>query len=129
MSPKIIFKLSRAANLSSVPRGPGRPSKPAEFDEVKLSAARRTLMQVARELRLPQARYPAASRREPKRTVAQPRHLELAVLALELSQALEWIAGEHVALARELDRVTWEDVGEAFGVSMQSAHHRFRDQS
>ena len=54
-------------------------------------------------------------------------YLDLAVLAIELSQAMEWIAGEHVALARELDGVTWEDVGEAFGISMQSAHHRFRD--
>ena len=110
-------------------RGPGRPSKPTDFDEATLTAARHALLEVARELRLPQTRYPAPTRREPNRTIAQPKHLDLAVLAIELSQALEWIAGEHVALARELDGVTWEDAGDAFGISMQSAHHRFRDRS
>ena len=107
----------------------GRPSKPTQFDEATLQAARGALLDAARELRLPRVRYPAGTRRDPHRTVLQPRHLDVGVLALELSQALEWIAGEHVALARELDGSTWEDVGGAFGVSMQSAHHRFRDQS
>ena len=59
----------------------------------------------------------------------QPRHLDLAVLAVELSQAIVWVAGEHVAQACERDGVTWEDVGEAFRITSQSAHHRFRDQS
>jgi hypothetical protein len=110
-------------------RGPGRPAKPTSFDEAALTAARSALLDVARELRLPRVRYPAPTRREPNRTNTQPKHLDLAVLAIELSQALEWIASEHVALARELDEVTWEDVGEAFGISMQSAHHRFRGRS
>jgi hypothetical protein len=110
-------------------RGPGRPTKPTDFDEATLTAARRALLRVARDVRLPQTRYPVPTRREPKRTVAQPRHLDVAVLAIELSQAMEWIAGEHVAMARELDGVTWEEVGEAFGISMQSAHHRFRERS
>ena len=86
-------------------------------------------LEVARELRLPRERYPASTRREPNRTVELPRHLDVAVLALELSQALESLAGEHVTLARELDKVTWEDVGSAFEISMQSAHHRFREVS
>jgi hypothetical protein len=110
-------------------RGPGRPAKPTEFDEATLKAARRVLLDVARELRLPRVRYPASTRREPERTVEAPRHLDVAVLALELSQVMERLAGEHVALARELDKVTWEDVGAAFGISMQSAHHRFRELS
>jgi hypothetical protein len=38
--------------------------------------------------------------------VALRRHLDVAVLALELSKAMEWLAGEHVALARQLDGVT-----------------------
>jgi hypothetical protein len=112
-----------------VARGPGRPSKPTQFDVATVKAARRALLDIARGLRLPQARYPASTRREPKATVSLPRHLDVALLALELSQAMESLAGEYVALARELDGVTWEDVGEAFGVSMQSAHHRFRDPS
>jgi hypothetical protein len=94
-----------------------------------LKAARRALLDVARALRLPRVRYPASTRREPNRTVELPRHLDVAVLALELSQAMERLAGEHVTLARDLDRVTWEDVGAAFGISMQSAHHRFREPS
>jgi hypothetical protein len=110
-------------------RGPGRPAKRTDFDEATLTAARRVLLEVARQLRLPQTTYAGPTRRAPRRTAAQPKHLDLAVLAIELSQAMEWIAGEHVALARELDGATWEDVGEVFGISMQSAHHRFRDRS
>ena len=67
------------------------------------------LLDVARELRLPRVRYSASTRREPERTVEAARHLDVAVLALELSQVMERLAGEHVALARELDKVTWED--------------------
>ena len=52
--------------------------------------------------------------------------LDLAVRAVRLSQALELVAAEQVVLARELDDVTWEDVGRAFGISTQSAHSRFR---
>lgn len=69
------------------------------------------------------------TRREPNRTVLAPRHLDLAVLAVELGQAMEAIAAEHVTKARESDDVTWEQVGEAFGVTMQSAHARFRTPS
>ena len=110
-------------------QGPGRPAKPTEFDEATLKAARRALLDAASELRLPRVRYPASTRRGPKRTVEAPRHLDVAVLALELSHVMERLAGEHVALARELDNVTWEDVGVAFGISMQSAHHRFWEPS
>lgn len=55
----------------------------------------------------------------------QPRNLDLAVLALELSQVMEAVAAEHVMSARQDDGATWEDVGAAFGVTMQSAHARF----
>lgn len=110
-------------------RGPGHPSKPTEFDPSTLKAARRALLEVAHEVRLPETRYSSPTRREPRRTTAQPRHLDLAVLAIELGQAMERIAGEHVAQARELDGATWEDVGAAFGTSMQSAHARFRGSS
>jgi hypothetical protein len=107
----------------------GRPPKQTKFEKSTLTAARTALLDAARELKLPLVRYPIPTRRDPDRTVLQPRHLDLAVLALELGQAIAWIAGEHVAQARDLDGVTWEDVGEAFGMTSQSAHHRFRDQS
>ncbi len=118
-----------AARLTVVANEAGRPPKQTTFDKATLAAARKVLLDAARELRLPLVRYPAPTRREPDRTVIQPRHLDLAVLALELSQAIAWVAGEHVAKARELDCVTWEDVGEGFGMTSQSAHHRFREQS
>lgn len=84
-------------------REPGRPSKPTEFDGETLKVARKALLGAANELRLPTARYPAGTRREPNRTVTQPRHLDLAVLALELSQTMEWIAGPSGAGARRGD--------------------------
>jgi hypothetical protein len=49
----------------------------------------------------------------------------LAVLALEAQEALEVLAAREVALARDQDEMTWEQVGDAFGISTQSAHHRF----
>src|SRR6476469_5861256 len=125
----IILKLMTVARLNVMARQAGRPPKQTKFDKAILTAARTALLDAARELRLPLERYPIPTRREPDRTVIQPRHLDIAVLALELTQAIAWIAGEHVAKARELDGVTWEDVGDAFGVTSQSAHHRFRDQS
>jgi hypothetical protein len=53
-------------------------------------------------------------------------HLDQAVLAVELSEALEFVACEHVARAHENDGVTWEQIGAAFATSAQSAHERFR---
>ena len=55
----------------------------------------------------------------------QPEPLALAVLALQAQEALEVLAAREVALARDQDELTWEQVGEAFGISTQSAHHRF----
>jgi hypothetical protein len=94
-----------------------------------LAVARRALLDAADELRLPRVRTAAPTRREPSRTVRAPRHLDLAVLAIELGQAMEAIAAEYVAKARETDGVTWEQVGEVFGTTMQSAHARFRAHS
>jgi hypothetical protein len=63
------------------------------------------------------------------RTARTPDNLAVAVFAVELAQTLEWLAGEFVASAREDDGATWEDVGAAFGTTMQSAYARFRDRS
>ena len=53
-------------------------------------------------------------------------HVDQAVQAVELSEALEFVAREHVARAHEEDGVTWEQIGSAFATSAQSAHERFR---
>jgi hypothetical protein len=35
------------------------------------------------------------------------------------------LAARKVAFARDRDEATWEQVGNTFGISTQSAHHRF----
>lgn len=52
-------------------------------------------------------------------------HLERARLADELAAAAERLSRAEVMAARE-EGVTWEQVGETFGVSRQGAHERFR---
>lgn len=53
-------------------------------------------------------------------------HLRIAVAALGIAQAAERLARAEIIAARELDGVTWEEVGAALGVSRQTAHERFR---
>jgi hypothetical protein len=92
-----------------------------------MRVAQRVLSEAAAEVRLPLGSYSDGGRSS--RWTAQPRPLALAVLAVQLGQALELIAMEQVERARDLDGATWEQVGEAFAVSMQSAHSRFRRRS
>lgn len=53
-------------------------------------------------------------------------HLDRAVVALRLSEAADRYARAEVIAARELDGSSWADVGNALGVSRQTAHERFR---
>lgn len=53
-------------------------------------------------------------------------HLERAAAALAVSAAAERLARVEVMAARSGDRVSWQDVGDALGVSRQTAHERFR---
>jgi hypothetical protein len=59
------------------------------------------------------------------RSRRRPQPLDLAVLAIAAQEALEVLAAREVASAREQGDVTWQQVGGAFGISTQSAHHRF----
>ena len=104
----------------------GRPPNRREFDDATLRAARDALDGAAKALGLPRGRYPDAISGQ---TQTKARPLDAAVLAITLSEALEVVAAEQVELARTLDDVTWEQVGEAFDISMQSAHSRFRRRS
>ena len=79
-------------------------------------------MQLGKDLDLPRGRYPEPST---GRVRSRPEPLPLAVLALQAQEALEVLAAREVGLARDQDELTWEQVGEAFGISTQSAHHRF----
>ena len=105
-------------------RRPGRPPNPTKIDAATMVAVRHALVALARGMDLPRSRYPDPA--DPRRKTLQPEPLELAVLAIDAIDALELIAAEHVARAREFDGLTWEQVGERFGTSMQSAHSRFR---
>lgn len=53
-------------------------------------------------------------------------HLERAAAALAVSGAAERLARVEVMAARSGDQVSWQDVGDALGVSRQTAHERFR---
>ena len=62
-----------------------------------------------------------------RRSIATPsRHLLIALAAARLAAAAERLARAEVAEARTADGLTWEQIGEAFGTTRQSAHERFR---
>lgn len=103
-------------------RSVGRPPRPSLIEPELLEAAHRALVQLGKELHLSTSRYPDATTGGHR---SRPKPLALAVLAIEAQEALEVLAAQEVALAREHDAVTWADVGEAFEISAQSAHHRF----
>ena len=48
-----------------------------------------------------------------------------ALLMARIEEAARELCGELVRDARAQDRLTWMDVGKAFGITMQSAHWRF----
>ncbi|MGH3848193.1 MAG: hypothetical protein ACRDRT_00510 [Pseudonocardiaceae bacterium] len=53
-------------------------------------------------------------------------HLRRAVLADRIAVAAERLARAEVIAARDKGGPSWQEVGDAFGVSRQSAHERFR---
>ena len=105
--------------------GPGRPPKPTAIDADLMVAVRKALLQVARDLDLPTVYYPAPTPTNPDRLRGEPDALDLAALAVQAEFALELIAADQIAKAREHDGDTWEQIGEALGTSAQSAHVRF----
>ncbi len=90
-------------------------------------AVRAALLTLAHELNVSRGRYPDPT--NPARKTTQPQPLELAALALDARDALDLLAAEYVERARQIDGLTWEQVGERFDISMQSAHSRFRRRS
>ncbi|SRR5581483_5980016 len=59
-------------------------------------------------------------------TGAATRHLQVAAAALALAEAADRLARTEIITARDEDDATWEQVGEALGISRQAAHERFR---
>ena len=60
------------------------------------------------------------------RDEAASRHLRVAAAALALADAADRLAREEILVARNVDSATWEQVGEALGISKQGAFERFR---
>lgn len=52
--------------------------------------------------------------------------LERAAALLRIAEAADRLARAQVTAAREQDGASWADVGEALGVSRQTAHERYR---
>ena len=102
--------------------GVGRPPRPRTIEPELLEAAQRALLQLGKDLDVPKDRYidPVIGRAR-----TRPKPLPLAALAIAAPEAFEVLAAREVMLAREHDGMTWEQVGHAFDISPQSAHHRF----
>lgn len=100
----------------------GRPARPTSVDADLKTATHAALLTIAKELGLPVDRYPDPVTGRLRRRV---KPLSLAQLAIDTQEALEVLAAQEVAAARDLEGATWGQVGEAFGISTQSAHHRF----
>ncbi len=101
---------------------PGRRPKPTSIEPELLDATRSGLLRAAKQLKLPSKPYLNPDGRRATRH----RALDLASLAVEMQDALELIAAEEVNRARDHDGVTWQDVGDFLGTTLQSAHGRFR---
>lgn len=63
---------------------------------------------------------------EPAEADAASRHLRVAAAALALADAADRLARAEIMVARDEDGATWEQVGEALGISKQGAFERFR---
>src|SRR4051812_13724931 len=59
-------------------------------------------------------------------SVAATHHLDVAAAALALAEAADRMARTEIITAHDEDSATWEQVGEALGMSRQAAHERFR---
>ena len=97
----------------------GRPPRTSISDKAAEALVRRVVDELAFTARRPRQQARATATRV-------SRHLLLAVTAARIAAAADRIARAHVRLARETEGATWEDVGEAFGTTRQSAHERFR---
>ena len=96
----------------------GRPPRSSTPDKDADALVRKLIDELAFRMR--------RGTRQIGNATANSRHLALAVTAARIAAAADRLARTHVALARDKEGVTWEQVGEAFGTTRQSAHERFR---
>ena len=96
---------------------PGRPRRPSTPDKAADTIVRNALDELAASVR--------AQARQRHHTLESD-HLLLAVSATRIAAAADRMARAHVTLARDTDGVTWDQIGDAFGTTRQSAHERFR---
>ena len=95
-------------------RPAGQPRKPdaSMIDPMVRKAAEEFLDQLAPTRRAIAAAPPGPFRRS--------------VLAVRLADALKVLAAEDIDRVRRVKHKVWKDVGEAFDVTTQTAHTRFR---
>ncbi|MEW6473152.1 MAG: hypothetical protein AB1679_12850 [Actinomycetota bacterium] len=96
----------------------GRPPRTSSRDKAADTLVRKVVDELAFSAR--------RDGRQGRNATTSSRHLLLAVTAARIAAAADRLAHTHVALARDKEGVTWEQVGEAFGTTRQSAHERFR---
>ena len=68
----------------------------------------------------------AVQRADVGRNDVASKHLRLAAAALAIAEAADRLARTEIILARDEDDATWEDIGQALGITRQAAHERFR---
>jgi hypothetical protein len=95
----------------------GRPRRTSKRDKDAEPLVRRAVEELATVIK---------RQRRPSDASPASEHLLLAVSAARLAAEADRVAQAHVTLARKTEGATWEQVGEAFGTSRQSAHERFR---
>ena len=95
----------------------GRPRRISKRDKDAEPFVRRAVEELASVLK---------RQRNSAGTSPTSQHLLLAVSAARLAAEADRLAQVHVNVARETEGVTWEQVGDAFGTTRQSAHERFR---
>ena len=96
----------------------GRPTRTSTPDKDADALVRKVVEELAFRMR--------RGTRQSGNATTNSHHLLLAVTAARIASAAERLARTHVALARDKDGMTWEQVGDAFGTTRQSAHERFR---
>src|SRR3989442_1080876 len=93
----------------------GRPRRAATLDEATEAAAQMAVDRLVADATIPHRRRPATQ---------LSGHLLAAVAAARIAGAAEHLARAYVAKAREAEGLIWEQVGDTFGTTRQSAHER-----
>jgi uncharacterized protein with PIN domain len=93
---------------------PDRPTRPARKTRLEQPALSQALVTLAEALDARNAE-----------TADAPSYLELAILVARLETQLDDLSRLLVHLARRHEQTSWQDIGDALGVTRQTAYKRF----